>query len=77
MDSIHITTARRILDSGKPVSLTFVKKTNGAVVTMDSAVSIKYDFNSGRRIMKNLRNGQKRTIYDVLIIGLDDFDVFL
>lgn len=65
-----------MLDSGQPVELVYVKK-NGTLARMEHAVSLRYDFFTGLRTVKLLRNGQKRTIRDVCIIGINDFEVFL
>lgn len=75
-NAIHISTARKMMDSGQPFSLTYVKK-NGQIFSAKNVVSLRYDFYSGVRTIKMLHNGQKRSIHDVCIIGIDDFDVFL
>lgn len=74
--SIHISEARRLLDSGQPVSLVYAKK-NGQIMSAKNVVSLRYDFYSGMRTIKMLHNGQKRSIHDVCIIGINDFEVFL
>ena len=77
--SIHINEARRLLDAGKPVTLTVVKK-NGTLMHIgkdNPAVSLSYDVYTGLRTIKLMRSGQKRTIRDCMIIGINDFDVFL
>lgn len=74
--AIHISEARRLLDSGQPVSLVYVKK-NGQIMSAKNVVSLRYDFYSGMRTIKMLHNGQKRSIHDVCIIGINDFEVFL
>lgn len=75
-DSIHISTARKMLDSGQPVTLTYVKK-NGQIMKVENVVSLRYDFYTGIRTIKLLHNGQKRSVHDVCIIGINDFEVFL
>lgn len=74
--AIHISQARQILDSGKPVSIAVVKK-NGQIMTADNVVSLRYDYYSGTRTIKFLRSGEKRTIRDACLISINDFDVFL
>ena len=74
--AIHISVARKMLDSGQPVTLVYVKK-NGQIMTARNVVSLRYDFYSGMRTIKLLHNGQKRSIHDVCIIGINDMDVFL
>lgn len=75
-NALHISTARKMLDSGQPVSISYVKK-NGQVMSVDNVVSLRYDYYSGLRTIKLLRNGQKKSIHDVCIIAINDFDVFL
>lgn len=75
--AIHISQARKMLDSGRPVELKVVKLKNGSVVTFRDAVSLRYDFYKGTRTVKILASHQIRTIHDVCIIGIDDFEVFL
>lgn len=74
--SIHISDARRMLDRGQRVSLRIVKK-NGQLMEAADVVSLSYDIYAGTRTIKWMRSGKKRTIHDVQIIGIDDFDVFL
>lgn len=76
-DAIHISQAKVMLDSGKPVSLTYCKRKNGSVIVAQDVVSLRYDFYTGMRTIKFLRNGQIRSIHDCLIIGINDLDVFL
>jgi len=74
---IHISQARKMLDSGQPVSLTVVRLRDGSLIYYDQAVSLRYDYYKGTRSIKLLRSHQIRTIHDVCIIGIDDFEVFL
>lgn len=66
-----------MLDSGRPVSLTYCKRKNGSVINARDVVSLRYDFYTGMRTIKFLHNGQIRSIHDCLIIGINDLDVFL
>ena len=74
--AIHISAARKMLDSGQPVTLTYVTK-NGQIMTANNVVSLRYDFYTGMRTIKLLHNGQKKSIHDVCIIRINDFEVFL
>lgn len=65
-----------MLDTGQPVTLTYVKK-NGQIMKVNNVVSLRYDFYTGMRTIKLLHNGRKISIHDVCIIGIDDFEVFL
>lgn len=75
--AIHISQARALLDSGQPVSIAYCKLKDGSIITAANVVSLRYDFYTGMRTVKFLRNGQIRSIHDCLIIGINDFDVFL
>lgn len=75
-NAIHISQARRILSLGQPVELKYVKK-DGSVIVMEHLVSIRHDYYKGTRTVKLLRNGQKKTIHDCCIIGINDFEVYL
>ena len=75
-DAVHISAARKMLDSGQPVSLSYVTK-NGQIMNVDNVVSLRYDFYTGLRTIKLLHNGRKMSIHDVCIIGINEFEVFL
>lgn len=66
-----------MLDAGKPVSLRYVKLKDGSIINAENVVSLRYDYYTGMRTIKFLRNGQIRSIHDCLIVGINDFDVFL
>ncbi len=74
--ALHISQARKMLDTGQKVDLYVVKK-NGTILEAKEVVSLRYDFYAGTRTIKFLRSGKKRTIRDCLIIGINDFDVYL
>lgn len=76
MNSLHISQARKILDRGKPVDLRVVTS-KGSILEAQNVVSLRYDFYGGTRTIKWLSSGEIRTIRDVCIIGLDDFEVYL
>lgn len=65
-----------MLDQGQPVSLIYVMK-DGSLMAAENVVSLRYDFYTGLRTVKFLRNNQKRTIHDVCIVAINDFEVFL
>lgn len=75
--AIHISQARKMLDSGQPVELTVVRLKNGSLIRYENAVSLRYDYYKGTRSIKMLKSGQIRTIHDVCITGIDDYDVYL
>lgn len=66
-----------MLDAGQPVTLRYVKLKDGSIINAENVVSLRYDYYTGMRTIKFLRNGQIRSIHDCLIVGINDFDVFL
>lgn len=74
--SIHISTARHILDSGDPVDLS-VWKADGSVLELNNAISLHYDFYGGWRNVKILSSGEIRRIRDALIFRVNSLEVFL
>ncbi len=76
MNSIHITTARAMLNSGDPVDIS-VWKANGEILHLTNCISLRYDFYAGTRNVKLLANGQIRKIRDACIFQVNDLEVFL
>lgn len=76
MDSIHISQARRIMQSPRAFSLRFLTA-DGRCRFIDSAVSLKWDFGTGTRIIKCFPSNQIRRIRDVLITQINDIDVYI
>lgn len=76
MKAIHISQALAMLNSGNRVSLRIIT-TKGKLMVADDVVSLSYDRYKGTRSIKFMRSGQIRTIHDVCIVGIDDFEVFL
>ena len=74
--AIHISQALAMLNSGSRVSLRIIT-TKGKLMEADVVVSLSYDRYKGTRSIKFMRSGQIRTIHDVCIVGIDDFEVFL
>lgn len=74
--SIHISTARTILNAHDPVDLK-VWKADGSILELDRAVSLHYDFYKGTRNMKILSSGQIRKVRDVCIFELNGMTVFI
>lgn len=77
MNSIHISQARAMLDTGRPVDLTVVKLRDGSLIRYTDVVSLRYDYYKGTRSIKILANHSVRTIHDVCIIGINEFEVYL
>ena len=74
--AIHITQALAMLNRGTPVDLRVVTG-KGTILSCEKVISLRYDHYAGTRTIKFTRSGQIRTIHDVCIIGIDDFDVYL
>lgn len=74
--AIHIFQALAMLNSGNRVSLRIIT-TKGKLMVADDVVSLSYDRYKGTRSIKFMRSGQIRTIHDICIVGIDDFEVFL
>ena len=74
--SVHITTARTMLNSGDPVNLA-VWKANGEIIRLNNCISLRYDFYSGTRNIKIINSGQIRKIRDCCIFAINDCEVFL
>lgn len=74
--AIHMTQALAMLNSGQRVALRVVTA-RGKILDCEDVVSLSYDRYKGTRSIKFLRSGQIRTIHDVCIVGINDFEVFL
>lgn len=74
--AIHLSSALDMLNKGQRVDLSVVSL-KGRILTCPDVISLRYDHYAGTRTIKFVRSGQKRTIHDVLIVGINDFDVFL
>ena len=76
MQALHLTQALAMLNAGSPVSLRVVTA-RGRIMPADNVISLSYDPYKGTRSIKFLRSGKIRTIHDVCIIAINDFDVYL
>lgn len=74
--SIHITTAKKMLESGKPVDLQVYTK-DGRFQTHQECIGLRYDLYTGTRRIKLLRSGQIRVIRDCLIMSINGMQVYL
>lgn len=75
-NSIHITTARTMLNSGNPVDIS-VWKSDGTILELHNCISLRYNFYGGWRNVKLLNSGELRKIRDVCIFRINDLEVFL
>ena len=74
--SIHITTARTMLNSGDPVDIS-VWKSDGSILELRNCISLRYNFYGGWRNIKILASGECRKIRDCCIFRVNDLEVFL
>ncbi len=74
--AIHISTLRKMLQAGDPVSITLWTR-SGEIQRWDNCVPLRYDFYKGVRRMKLLTSHQIRTVRDVCIFRINDMEVFL
>ena len=75
--AIHLSQARKIMDSGERFNVSYVRAKDGSIMDALDVVSLRYDRYVGTRTIKFMRSGQLRTIRDCLIIGINDFDVYI
>lgn len=75
MQYIHISTARKIMESPERFSLKVWKK-DGSIMECNDVISLRYDFYRGTRRIK-FPNGQIRQIRDVLIFEINGMEVGL
>lgn len=75
-DAIHISQARKMLDTGQPLDITAVKK-SGEVMELKNVVSLKYHFYKGTRTVKLLQSRRVMTLRDVMILRVNEFRVFI
>ncbi len=75
MESIHISTARKMLARKEPVTVSYVTR-KGHLETISDAIPLGSDFYAGTRNFK-LPNGEIRKVRDNLIVALNNYEVFL
>lgn len=74
--AVHITTARKMIDSGDPVELKVWAK-DGRVLHLQNCIGLRYNFRSGTRQVKLLTSRQIRTIRDVLMFEINGLTIYL
>jgi len=75
-NSIHISTARMMLNSGDPVDIS-VCKSNGSILELKNCISLRYIFYGGWRNVKLLASGECRRVRDCYIFRVNGLEVFL
>ena len=76
MTSIHISTARKMLQAPEPVNIKCWKK-DGSIMELNDAVPLRYSFYEGTQQFKLLQSRQIRTIRICLIFEINGMEVFL
>lgn len=74
--SIHISTARTMLNSSAPVDIS-VCKSDGSILELRNVISPRYSFYGGWRNIKLLSSGECRCVCDCCIFCVNDCEVFL
>lgn len=74
--SIHISTARTMLNSGDPVDIS-VWKSDGSILELHNCISLRYNFYGGWRNVKIISSGECRKIRDCCIFRVNDLEIFL
>ncbi len=74
--SIHISTARTMLNSGDPVDIS-VWKSDGTILEFRNCISLRYNFYGGWRNVKLLASGECRKIRNCCIFMVNGCTVFL
>ena len=70
MQSIHITTLRKILSSPDPIDIRLWTR-SGEIQSWHRCISLKYDFYKGTRRMKLLDSNEIRQLRDVCIFEVN------
>ena len=76
MQSIHLSTARKMFQAPEPLSIKCWTRSGGVLVIKD-AVPLRYNFYEGTQQFKCLSSHQIRTIRLALIFEVNGCEVFL
>lgn len=76
MNSVHISTVRKMLQAPDPVDISLWVK-SGEIQHWHRCVSLRYDFYKGTRRMKLLDSNQIRQLHDVCIHEINGMEVYL
>ena len=76
MQSIHISTARAMLNSGDPVDIS-VWKSDGSILELHNVISLRYSFYGDWRNVKLLNSGEVRKIRDICIFSVNKLEILL
>ncbi len=76
MQSIHISTLRKLLSSPEPLDLTLWTR-SGEIQHWHRCISLRYDFYKGTRRMKLLNSNEIRQLRDVCIFEVNGMEVYM
>lgn len=76
MNAIHLKTALQILNAGKPVNLR-VLTAKGELREYNNCIGLPHKEKTTYRNIRLMASGQIRKIRDILIIGINDLEVFI
>ncbi|MCC8120351.1 MAG: hypothetical protein LIP09_16650 [Bacteroidales bacterium] len=74
--SVHISTARQMLNSGDPIDIS-AWKVNGSIMYLTNAVSLRYNCYVECRNVKLLSSDEMRRIRDVSIFSINGLELIL
>jgi len=74
---IHISEAINILNDKQPHDIVFVSKTKGTKTVMTNTVVLSSCYEKRKFNVKSLNSNQIRMVYYVLIIEVDNQEVYL
>lgn len=73
----HISEVLNILNDGNPHKVIFVSKSKGTATVINKAVVISSNYKRRKFNLKSIESKQIRTAYYVLIISIDNEEVYL
>ena len=76
MQSIHVSTARKMLQAPEPVDIKCWAK-DGRILVLDNVLPLRYNFYEGTQQVKILKSNQIRTIRLCLIFEINGMSVYL
>lgn len=76
MNSIHISTLRKMLRAPEPVTLRYWKR-DGSDITLHNCIPLRYNFYEGTQQFKILNSNQIRTLRLCCIFEVNGMEVFL
>lgn len=77
MQSIHISTLRKMLQAGDPVDLKVWNQRTGGIIEYNNVIPLKFDFYGGTRNIKIKASGQIRKVRDCCIFMCNGLEVIL